>query len=390
MIRAAAPMFTPRALIVDDAASARLTLQRLLSRDGIPSDGAATGTEALRLLTERRYDIVLLDVELGEDGENGFEVLAEIRRRPELVSMPVILVTATARSPAAVARALTAGANDHVRKPFDPVELRARVTAARRVGQTFVRLVDAANKHEGATRELEEAGELQRASLPPVPLRHSGIDVVGAVLPASELSGDAFDVVHDTRGRVSAALLDAAGHGAAAGLVLSATREALTRALRDGLSLDDVARAVERALGAIGAPLYTNVALGIARADASSGTVELLNAGLPPILVTRSWGAERQQFRSTTLPLGMMPARRIEVVTTSLERRGMVAIASDGVTGGMPVAEPLEELLGKALAAQPWHEGGVQRLAETLAHAVGDPPDDDATLVLLRSADSGC
>lgn len=390
MIRAAAPMLPPRALVVDDAASARLTLQRLLSRDGIPSDGAATGTEALRLLTERRYDIVLLDVELGESGENGFDVLAEIRRRPELVSMPVILVTATARSPAAVARALTAGANDHVRKPFDPVELRARVTAARRVGQTFVRLVDAANKHEGATRELEEAAELQRASLPPVPLRHSGIDVVGAVLPASELSGDAFDVVHDARGRVSAALLDAAGHGAAAGLVLSATREALTSALRDGASLDEVARAVERALGAIGAPLYTSVALGIARADASRGTVELLNAGLPPLLVSRSWGAERQQFRSTTLPLGMTPARRIEVVTTSLERRGMVTLASDGVTGGMPVAEPIEALLGSALAAQPWHEGGVQRLAETLARAVGDPPDDDATLVLLRSADSGC
>ena len=304
--------------------------------------------------------------------------------------MPVILVTATARSPAAVARALTAGANDHVRKPFDPVELRARVTAARRVGQTFVRLVDAANKHEGATRELEEAAELQRASLPPVPLRHSGIDVVGAVLPASELSGDAFDVVHDARGRVSAALLDAAGHGAAAGLVLSATREALTSALRDGASLDEVARAVERALGAIGAPLYTSVALGIARADASRGTVELLNAGLPPLLVSRSWGAERQQFRSTTLPLGMTPARRIEVVTTSLERRGMVTLVSDGVTGGMPVAEPIEALLGSALAAQPWHEGGVQRLAETLARAVGDPPDDDATLVLLRSADSGC
>lgn len=390
MIRAAAPMLPPRALVVDDAASARLTLQRLLSRDGIPSDGAATGTEALRLLTERRYDIVLLDVELGESGENGFDVLAKIRRRPELVSMPVILVTATARSPAAVARALTAGANDHVRKPFDPVELRARVTAARRVGQTFVRLVDAANKHEGATRELEEAAELQRASLPPVPLRHSGIDVVGAVLPASELSGDAFDVVHDARGRVSAALLDAAGHGAAAGLVLSATREALTSALRDGASLDEVARAVERALGAIGAPLYTSVALGIARADASRGTVELLNAGLPPLLVSRSWGAERQQFRSTTLPLGMTPARRIEVVTTSLERRGMVTLASDGVTGGMPVAEPIEALLGSALAAQPWHEGGVQRLAETLARAVGDPPDDDATLVLLRSADSGC
>lgn len=387
MIAAAASILTPRALVVDDAASARVTLQRLLSRDGIQSDAAASGTEALRLLNGHRYDIVLLDVELGESGESGFDVLAEIRRRPDLAALPVILVTATARSPAAVARALTAGANDHVRKPFDPLELRARVTAAHRTGQTLARLASTATRHQGAARELEEAAEVQRASLPPTPLRHRGIDVVGTVLPASELSGDAFDVVYDSRGRVSAALLDAAGHGAAAGLVLSATRQALTNVLREGGSLEEAARAVEQALGAIGAPLYTSVAVGVARADASRGTVEVLNAGLPPILVSRCWGAEREQLRSTSLPLGMTPGKPVAVTTVGLEHHGMVVLASDGVTGGMPEAQPIEDLLGCALAARPWLEGGVQRLAETLARTVGDPPDDDATLVLLRSGD---
>jgi len=105
-------------------------LGRLLVAEGYEVDKASTGAEALKALTERRADLVILDVVLAS--EDGFEVLAAIRRSS---NVPVILLTGRGRETDRVL-GLKLGADDYVVKPFSGAELAARVgTVLRRSGQ---------------------------------------------------------------------------------------------------------------------------------------------------------------------------------------------------------------------------------------------------------------
>lgn len=119
-----------RLLVVDDEAEIRDMLDRLLSSEGYEVEVAATGNEALSAMTDRRPDLVVLDVILA--GEDGFDVLAALRRSS---NVPVILLTGRGREADRVL-GLKLGADDYVVKPFSPAELAARVgTVLRRSGQ---------------------------------------------------------------------------------------------------------------------------------------------------------------------------------------------------------------------------------------------------------------
>ena len=96
-------------------------LVRLLEAEGYQVRDASTGQEALSLLSTRPPDLMILDVML--DSEDGFSVLAHIRRTSDL---PVILVTARSQESDRVF-GLKLGADDYVVKPFSSAELAARI-----------------------------------------------------------------------------------------------------------------------------------------------------------------------------------------------------------------------------------------------------------------------
>lgn len=113
-------------LVVDDEPFNRDLLCRRLERRGYSATEAPGGKEALALLAQRAFDLVLLDITMPE--LDGFSVLKQLRLRHSAVDLPVIMVTAKSHS-ADIVEALKLGANDYVTKPIDfPVAL-ARIDA---------------------------------------------------------------------------------------------------------------------------------------------------------------------------------------------------------------------------------------------------------------------
>jgi two-component system response regulator TctD len=110
-------------MIEDDAALAR-SIAALLRAGGHAVDHVATGEDALAVVGGEPYARVILDVGLPDI--DGFTVLAELRRRGEKV--PVLMLTARDALDDRV-RGLDLGADDYLRKPFEPQELEARVRA---------------------------------------------------------------------------------------------------------------------------------------------------------------------------------------------------------------------------------------------------------------------
>ena len=116
----------PRVLIVDDARIARKTMAALLYREGYHLSLAENGQKALEYLEIITPDVVLLDVMM--PGMDGFELCRRIRLNPGTANVPIIMVTAVNGVDTRL-QAIEAGADDFIHKPYDGVELRARVRA---------------------------------------------------------------------------------------------------------------------------------------------------------------------------------------------------------------------------------------------------------------------
>jgi two-component system, OmpR family, alkaline phosphatase synthesis response regulator PhoP len=113
-----------RLLLVEDEPGLVLTLTDRLVREGYSVETSADGESGLERASGEAFDLVLLDVMLPR--LNGFDVLKELRKRG--VETPVIMLTARGQVVDKVA-GLKLGADDYVTKPFEMVELLARIEA---------------------------------------------------------------------------------------------------------------------------------------------------------------------------------------------------------------------------------------------------------------------
>lgn len=117
-----------RVLVVEDNGHAAYLLRVLLERAGYAVEVSPDGHDALaRLKTMAPVDLIVLDLMLPY--VSGYQVLIEARKHPDWRTVPIIVVTARTLE-MDVVRALETGANDFVRKPFQPGELIARVRRA--------------------------------------------------------------------------------------------------------------------------------------------------------------------------------------------------------------------------------------------------------------------
>lgn len=112
-------------LIVEDDEHIAYLLEFMLQREGYTTIRAADGRVAEQLLEKNAPPLlVLLDVMLPY--QDGFQLISKMRAKSEWKEVPVIMLTAKSHE-RDIVRALEAGANDYVVKPFQPNELLARV-----------------------------------------------------------------------------------------------------------------------------------------------------------------------------------------------------------------------------------------------------------------------
>ncbi|MCI8320508.1 MAG: response regulator transcription factor [Dorea sp.] len=119
-----------RVLVVDDEKLIVKGIRFSLEQDGMEVDAAYDGEEALKLIRENTYDIILLDIMLPK--YDGFEVCQQIR---EFSDVPVIMLTAKGDDMDKIL-GLEYGADDYITKPFNILEVKARIKAImRRTGK---------------------------------------------------------------------------------------------------------------------------------------------------------------------------------------------------------------------------------------------------------------
>ena len=130
-----------RILVVDDDRMAQRLVQKALEFEGYRVELASTGQEALDKVRTWKPHLVLLDVNMPE--LDGIETLKYLRQQPEYIS--TLFVSGRSKIEDVV-RGLDAGADDYVTKPFDVVELLARVRSQLRIKDLHDNLTEANQK----------------------------------------------------------------------------------------------------------------------------------------------------------------------------------------------------------------------------------------------------
>ena len=105
-----------RALVIDDSKAARMAVSRILQEVGIACEEAENGEQALeKIRNEGPFDMAMVDWNMPV--MNGYDFVKEIRHDSKLADLKLIMVT-TENELSQVVKALSAGANEYIMKPF--------------------------------------------------------------------------------------------------------------------------------------------------------------------------------------------------------------------------------------------------------------------------------
>jgi two-component system, cell cycle response regulator len=188
---------TLRVLIVDDSPTVRGAVVVALTGDAGPADQvelheAGDGEEAVLKAHMVQPHVILMDVQM--PGMSGIEALAVLQSDESTRDVPVVMLTQL-DEPGDIAAALQAGAYDYLRKPFDPVELLARVRAAGRTGALVAQLRQLNSELDHAARTDQLTGLANRRAVD-----EAMRDGASRPLAVALIDIDHFKAVNDTYG----------------------------------------------------------------------------------------------------------------------------------------------------------------------------------------------
>jgi phosphoserine phosphatase RsbU/P len=211
-----------RILVVDDQPENRDVLVKHLEREGHSTVQAENGRQAVEMLNDEAFDLVLLDVAMPET--DGYTVLGQMKADPKLRHIPVIMISAVDEIENVVG-CIEAGAEDFLPKPFNPTLLHARIGAS--LEKKFLRDQEQAYLHQIQQTQRRLEDELHEAaryvvSTLPSPMR-APLSISWTYDPSTELGGDSFGYHWIDENHFAIYLLDVCGHGVGATLLAVAT-----------------------------------------------------------------------------------------------------------------------------------------------------------------------
>jgi sigma-B regulation protein RsbU (phosphoserine phosphatase) len=370
-----------RVLIVDDVkANVDVLVQALRGEYqlGVALDGAS----ALRSIEKTPPDLVLLDIQM--PGIDGYEVCRRLRASEATREIPVMFLSSLEQA-ADKAHGFEVGGNDYLTKPFEMLEVKARVRSLLRA-KAYADAV-----REAMARDLRIAREIQMGILPAdlaACTAGTGLDVHAAIEPAREVGGDLYEVLRAADDRIVVALGDVSGKGIPAALFMAVAMTVLRTLARQFATPDEILRRLNDELAAQN-PRGMFVTMQCLVFDLTQQRVMCAGAGHHQLALVSPGQPPRLAFTSSGRPAGLMASNPIESESMPLTPGDTFVLFSDGVSEAMDLQEDFfgEDRLLATLADRPGAPtadivDGVMSAVRTFA--TGAKQSDDITVLVAR------
>jgi sigma-B regulation protein RsbU (phosphoserine phosphatase) len=368
-----------RILVVDDMkANVDMLVEALRGEHKLSV--ALDGEAALRAVQKSPPDLLLLDIVM--PGLDGYEVCRRLRADPATREIPIMFLSSL-EDVKDKAKGFELGANDYLTKPFEILEVKARVRSLLKA-KAYADAIRAAQE-----RDLAIAREIQMGILPsdlPARVRGTGLDVHATIEPARHVGGDLFEVLRLSDDRLVLAVGDVCGKGIPAALFMAVAVTLLRTLARQ---LDGPAEILGRLNDELAAQNPRGMFVTMVCLDVRGSKVTCANAGHDSALHVGAAGAPQQVFPSSGTVLGLFEGQQYADETLELGPGESLVLYTDGVSEANDATGALfgEERLQACLA-----QGGAQTAAGTVerllgavrAFAGGAPQSDDITILVLR------
>jgi serine phosphatase RsbU (regulator of sigma subunit)/anti-sigma regulatory factor (Ser/Thr protein kinase) len=413
-------------LVADDSKAHSEVLSRLLGRQGYTVTCVEDGEQALAVLGQTNFDLLLLDVDA--PGKNAVQVLETLKADNALRGLPVI-VLAAAENLQRIEECIQAGADDYVSEPFSALVLRARISA--NLQKQRVHLAEAALKEsEKYERDAQIGRQIQLSFLPDVLPQPDGWEVAARFEPAREVAGDFYDAFPLSNNRIGLVLGDVCDKGVGAALFMALFRSLLRALGQQHYSsrlLDDLTDTPAGAGGQLAVrrrtlpstgtlalknaveltnnyivnnhgqtSMFATLFFGVL--DPLTGSLLYVNGGHePPVIFQQTQSGNgagtpsiSARLRPTGPAVGMMPDSDFEIRQAKLEPGDTMLIYTDGVTeakdpNGKLFTEP--RLLALLSEPDPSAAALLERIERNLrSHMAGAAQFDDITMLAVRRA----
>ena len=372
-----------RILIVDDAKTNIDILVEALRGDyklSVALDGAA----ALRSVEKSAPDLVLLDIVM--PGLDGFEVCRRLRAQESMRELPIMFLSAL-EDVTDKTRGFEVGGNDYLTKPFEILEVKARVRSLLKA-KAYADAI-----REALDRDLRIARDIQMGILPTDlagATSHSGLDVHAIIEPALKVGGDLYEVLRASDDRLVIALGDVSGKGIAASLFMAITVTVLRTLARHIVDPAEILCRLNDELAERN-PHGMFVTIQCLVFDFERGCVTGAGAGHHQLALLSPNRAPRLAFPSSGRPAGLFPSNAIECETLTLEPGDTFVLFSDGVseatnTAGDFYGEDRLLLVLSSCAGASSADIVARVMEDVRAFAAGAKQSDDITVLAARYA----
>ncbi len=269
----------------------------------------------------------------------------------------------------------------------DDLELLSSIASSAGIAIDNARLYRIAVEKGRMERELQMAREVQRSLIPPQTPNLRGWEFAACWKPAHEVSGDFYDFIPLSDGRLAVVVGDVSDKGMPAALFMALSRSVIRSVVgqEDGLSreIDKANRLIWRdsAEGAF-------ITLFYAQLNAENGEVQYVNAGHNPPMVYRAGEQRIVTLSRTGMAAGVEENTRYKQGVVRLEKGDYILMYTDGVTDAQVGAENFGETRLKKAALEYYAQPAVGLIAN-LEEAVCDfsgsaEPVDDVTMLVAK------
>jgi sigma-B regulation protein RsbU (phosphoserine phosphatase) len=367
-----------RVLIVDDVKANVDILVGALGGDYRLSV-ALGGQQALDVIRRTPPDLVLLDIVMPDI--DGYEICRRLRASEETHELPVMFLSSL-EDVTDKTRGFEVGGNDYLTKPFEMLEVKARVRSLLKA-RAYAEAIKAA-----AERDLRIAREIQTGLLPAdigTQVQGTGLSVHAVLEPARMVGGDLFEVLRLDADRVLVAIGDVSGKGIPAALFMAVAMTLLRSLARQGRSPEEILRQLNDELLQQN-PRGMFVTMQLLVFDVAAGRVTCASAGHHGAVHIARGQAPQQVFTSSGRVLGLLPAEGIACETLNLQTGDAFVLFTDGVNEAFDVND---DLFGDERLVAHLHTSTARGARETTLgvldavrqHAAGAPQSDDITVV---------
>ena len=383
------PQEAAKILVVDDEPRNVRILQIQLNARGYTVYTAADGLQALEVVKEEMPDLILLDINMPK--MDGFEVVKHVRANEATEFIPIVMITALRDTRENRIKSIEAGADDFIEKPFDSLEVLARVRSLLRIKHYQDTL---AKYNARLQEELQMARSIQEILIPQDGVQElSRFRVASHCCPEMAVGGDFFDVWEIAPNRLGVFISDVMGHGVSAAFVTVFIKTILAEfqqqiANNPGHLLEILNT---RFNDLISSRLFMFATAFCGIIDLDKGELVCANAGHSfPFL----YNAEKKTYhpvgdKNTGNGLGIWRDSVYETTHYPFDPLGRMFLYTDGVYEAKnPKGEEFTvDRLGQLVSA--WREQSAAELIAGVSEAIDTftdncPKDDDLTLIAIE------